>query len=202
MEKQSKSKFIDLDILEDFDKMQQYFSQYDDQRENIIKISRDVIKLSKKIIYKVQSQKVIDLDEQIKKIQDMHKKMLDLAEKNKRLLSEGSFNVAEQELVEAILFKTLIVDQKLLSADSLNVKYENYVLGLADLSGELIRIAVISATHNEYDIVYNIKDFVDELYYLLLNLHLRTSEFRRKFDSVKYALKKLDEICYDISRQR
>jgi len=202
MDKETKSKFISVDILEQFDKMQQYFSQYDDLRENMIKLSRDVLKLSKQIIYNVQSKKLSNIDDKIARIKEIHKNMIELSEKNKFLLNEGSFNIAEQELVEALLFKSLIVDQKLLTSDELNVKNENYVTGLADLSGELVRIAVISATEQNYDLVHHIKDFIDEIYYLLLNLNLRSSEFRRKFDSVKYALKKLDEICYDISRQR
>jgi hypothetical protein len=45
-----------------------------------------------------------------------------------------------------------------------------------------------------------IKDVVDEIYGEFLKMDLRNSELRKKSDQIKWNLKKLEEIAYDISR--
>jgi len=200
-QEQTQSKYLTQRILKQFESIKSYFAEYDSFREKIIIQSRDIVKLSKLIIFSVQSKKYDELDKLISDIKNSHNEMLKFATANNFLMDEGSLNMAEQELAEALLFKSMAIDHILLTAEDLNVKYENYVNGLADLSGELLRFAIIEATNKEYNIVQELRQFMNDIYYLLLDLNLRSQEFRHKFDSVKYALKRLDEICYDISKK-
>lgn len=194
-----KSKYVDSKIDSHFSELESYFTQTDSKREALIQISREIIKLSKLIIYSIQSK---ENDKAIKLIDDIlnkHKDMKALV-KGSNYINDGNFNIAEQELGEALLFKSLVLDQELLTADKLKIKPENYVLALSDVTGELLRFAVVETTNKNYDFVFDVRNLINEIYYLMLKLNLRNAEFRRKFDAVKYVIKKLDEICYDISK--
>jgi predicted translin family RNA/ssDNA-binding protein len=46
-----------------------------------------------------------------------------------------------------------------------------------------------------------IKEVVDEIYGEFLQFDLRNSELRKKSDQIKWSLKKLEEISYDLSRR-
>ncbi|MDP7506717.1 MAG: hypothetical protein QF362_04730, partial [Candidatus Woesearchaeota archaeon] len=81
---------------------------------------------------------------------------------------------------------------------TLGVNSEDYLLGLCDLTGELGRRAVSLATKREFKEVELIKDTVEEIYGEFLKFNLRNSQLRRKSDSIKWNLKKLEEIMYDI----
>lgn len=196
-----KSKFLTPTITKEFMEMKKYFENYDSNREKIIIQSREIIKLSKLIIFNVQSKKNESLNQLITDIKKSHFDLLTFTKANPFLRNEGTLNMAEQELAEAILFKSMVLDHILLTSKDLKIKYENYANGLADLSGELLRFAIIEATNKNFNLVYELRQFMNDIYYLLLDLNLRSQEFRHKFDSVKYALKRLDEICYDISKK-
>ena len=44
-----------------------------------------------------------------------------------------------------------------------------------------------------------IKELVHDIYGEFLKLHLRNGELRKKSDAIKWNLKKLEEVMYDIS---
>lgn len=201
-EKTGKSKFITAKIMDHFNALGKDFASYDNERENLIKLSREILKLSKLIIYDMQAKDHSKLTELTKEILAKQTEMTALAKKHPELAYEGSYNIAEQELAEALLIKSLVLDKKLLTTEELKIKPDNYLLALCDLTGELLRLAVIDATDKNFDAVSETKTLVNEIYYLLLNLDMREHEFRHKFDQVKYALKKLDEICYDIGKMK
>jgi len=72
------------------------------------------------------------------------------------------------------------------------------LLGLCDLSGELVRKAVQEGINNKNKAVLNIRKAVDELYYKILELDLRNGELRKKSDGIKWDLKKLDEMVFSL----
>ena len=60
------------------------------------------------------------------------------------------------------------------------------------------RKAVQLAGKGEFKKVVGIRDAVSEIYGALLNFDFRDSDMRRKFDSVKYDLKKLEDLVLDL----
>ena len=73
-----------------------------------------------------------------------------------------------------------------------------YILGLCDLTGELVRKAVYLAGKGKVKDVIRIKELVDTLYGELLSFDFRENEIRRKFDSMKYDLKKLEDLVLEL----
>ncbi|HLC51976.1 MAG TPA: hypothetical protein VJI98_01900 [Candidatus Nanoarchaeia archaeon] len=176
-----------------FTRLQKEIQAYDAQREELIKKSRDVLKLSKQVIYAVhRGDSAVSLVNQMEK----EKRALDsIATHSAKMLSEGSYKIAIQEYVEALLYFNFVKSGKLIDIDA---QPEHLVLGLSDLPGELVRKAVFLAGKGEVDKVVAIKDTVDMIYGELLKFDFRDNEIRRKVDAVKYELRKLEDLVLDL----
>ena len=182
-----------------FAQLQKQIQDYDSERENLIKKSRDVLKLTKQVIYAIHRDEMKEAADLLKKMEKEKKEMDTIARKNLRLECEGSYKVAVQEYVEAALYFSFVKDGKLVDLD---VAPEHFVLGLADLPGELVRKAVFLAGKGEVEKVGKIKDEVDKMYGELLKFDFRDNEIRRKVDAVKYELRKLEDLVLDLKLRR
>ena len=182
-----------------FTKLITHIQNYDSERELLIKKSRDVLKLSKQIIYAVHRDEIAEAAKLIIQI-EKEKITLDKMSKHSNKMScEGSYKVAIQEYVEAILYFNFVKSGKLID---LKVSPEHFVLGIADLPGELVRKAVYLAGKGEVDKVIKIKDEVDKLYGQLLKFDFRDNEIRRKVDGIKYDLRKLEDLVLDLKLKK
>lgn len=182
----------------DFKDMRNSFHKHDEQREQIIIKSRSLIKLSKQIIYSVHRDDFSNIAGLIKKIESTKNQMDNIVKKNPKLLSVGAYKVGIGEYVEALLYYHFVKNKKLSTSKQLKVTPEHYLFGLCDLTGELVRKAVFLAGKGKNKEVTKIKDLVDEIYGEVLKFDVRDNELRRKIDSVKYDLKKLEDLVLDL----
>ncbi len=182
----------------DVDAMRKEMLAYDSKRELLIKKSRDVLKLSKQIIYAVHRDELKQAEHLIAEIKKEKTALQKLAGNDEFLLTEGSYKVALQEYAEALLYFSVIHSKRLATKKDLAIPTFYYVLGLCDLSGELVRKAVYLAGKDRYAEVIEIKNLVDSIYGELLAFDFRDNEIRRKFDSVKYDLRKLEDLVLDL----
>lgn len=178
-----------------FEKLRQEFELYDNQREKLIKKSRDILKLSKQIIYAVLRDEFETAQDLIVKANEERSILDSIASENKKLVFEGSYKIAIQELVEALLLFKYFKTEEL---QEMNENPEYFVLGLADLPGEMVRKAVYLAGKGKFDEVVKIKDAVDMIYGELLKFDFRNNEIRRKVDGIKYDLRKLEDLVLDM----
>jgi len=185
--------------MTNYTKIRKQIQDYDSARELLIKKSRDVLKLSKQVIYAVHRDEINNAAKLIKQIETEKKALDKLANHSKKMISEGSYKVAIQEYVEAILYFNFVKNGKLID---LTVAPEHFVLGLADLPGELVRKAVFLAGKGEVDKVIKIKDEVDNIYGELLKFDFRNNDIRRKVDAVKYDLRKLEDLVLDLKLKK
>ena len=179
----------------DYARLQKEIQQYDSERENLIKKSRDVLKLSKQIIYAIHRDELKEAAQLIIEIEKERKILDKIAAHSHKMETEGSYKVAIQEYVEAILYFSFVKHGKLAE---LKVSPEHFVLGLADLPGELTRRAVFLAGKGRIEEVHLIRDQVDQIYGELLKFDFRDNEIRRKVDAVKYELRKLEDLVLDL----
>jgi translin len=173
---------------------------YDSKREKIIIESRRVLKESKLLIYSIQRDDLKSADNIKKSLTKLKNNFQKLTLKNNLLEKEGSYKAASQEYVEAILFYEFVKNRKIPSHIELNVNGEDYLLGLCDLTGELGRLAVIKATNKNFDDVKEIKNLTEDIFGEFLKLNPRNGELRKKSDSIKWNLKKIEELLYDCSK--
>jgi len=88
---------------------------------------------------------------------------------------------------------------KMEAADGFHLDIEEYLHGLCHLSNELSRFAVNSVTSDDYKRPIRIADFISSLNMGFRMLNLKNDGLRKKFDSLKYDLKKVEEVVYDLS---
>jgi len=183
-------------------KMKLELQAYDSKREELIKQSRVVLKKSKMLIYAIHRKDTKCINSLFKDVKQDKDNLDKIAKVKSKLLDEGSYSAACQEYVEAAAFLEFEKSNSLPSAKKLGVSTSDYLMGLADLTGELTRLAVASAIKGQYEKVGYIKDFVAELWGEMLEFDFRNSGLRRKFDSIKYNLNKIEDIRYDIKMRK
>ncbi|MFH1591048.1 MAG: hypothetical protein ABIC95_03900 [archaeon] len=167
---------------------------HDSAREKVIKASRDVIHLSKQIISAVHRR---DIPAAQKKEKDIRKAVKTMrAQAKGPLASQGAMKAAHQEYVEALLYLRYVTDGDLATPQQLDVEFDSYLLGLCDLSGELVRRAVNQGLDGNYEEVYATHRFVTAIYNELLQFDFYGGELRKKFDSIKWDLKRMDEMVF------
>ena len=185
---------------QEFLKMAGDMASLDKKREDIIKDSRDILKLSKQAVYDIHRD---ELNYAKKKI-DEAKIGIDLIKKTltkAKGLDVGAFNAAQEEWAEAKCYYNFVKDGKVPSKKVLGVKTDIYLGGLSDLTGELGRRAVILATNGKTADVKKIRDVIDEIFGQFLKFDFRNGDLRKKSDSIKWNLKKVEEVYYDLMRK-
>ncbi|MDP3919074.1 MAG: hypothetical protein Q8Q35_04200 [Nanoarchaeota archaeon] len=175
--------------MEEFKGIRESLEKEDSDREQEITLSRDLIRESKIVIYGLQRGENVSLD----KIREL------VSQFNVDSLT-GISKTAMQEYVEALTFYYYIKENRLITMKELEVRVEDYLLGLCDLSGELVRKAVKDAIAKNYSSVLEITKFVEELYGEFLKFNLRNGELRKKSDMMRWNLQKLEQLSLDVSK--
>ncbi len=174
--------------------------EYDSNRERLIKKARVVLKLSKQLIYSLHRKNLKEALGMLNEVKKEKSNLDKIAKTNARLVYEGSYSEACQEYVEAICYYGFVKDNKVPTISSLKVGAEDYLMGISDLTGELTRRAVTLANKDAKAFV-KIKELVEEIFGEFLRFDLRNGLLRKKADQIKWNLKKLEGIGYDIERK-
>ena len=83
--------------------------------------------------------------------------------------------------------------------DAFHITIEEYLLSLITLIEELSRLAINSVTLGDYQRPLQISLFVKDLHAGFQILNLKNDVLRRRSDSIKYNVKKIEDIVYDLS---
>lgn len=75
---------------------------------------------------------------------------------------------------------------------------EDYLIGLCFLSNEMPRYVVNQVLAGNYDCPRKVLKFLTDLHAAFRMLNLRNDFLRKKFDSLKYDLKRVEEVYYDM----
>tara|TARA_Y100000310_G_scaffold345831_1_gene470776 strand:- start:258 stop:809 length:552 start_codon:yes stop_codon:yes gene_type:complete len=178
----------------EFEDIKKDLLSFEEKREEVIALSRTIIQLSKKIIYAVHR---TDMDKAKSLIPEITKKVKLLPEKN---YDTGMANVAKQEYVEALTFFEFVKSGKIPGRKTLDVSSDQYLLGMCDLTGEIVRFGVNQAVKNNKKETEKAKNSVEEIYGQFLELDLRNGELRKKSDQIKYNLLRLEEVVYNLKK--
>ncbi|KAA6408580.1 MAG: recombination hotspot-binding (Translin) [Lasallia pustulata] len=93
----------------------------------------------------------------------------------------------------------LQVPVNLKERDAFHLTIEEYLLSLTSLIEELARLAVNSVTLGDYQRPLQISQFVKDLHAGFQILNLKNDLLRRRSDSIKYNVKKIEDVVYDLS---
>ncbi|OCH91850.1 Translin [Obba rivulosa] len=87
-------------------------------------------------------------------------------------------------------------------SDRFTLSAEDYLHGLINLVNELSRLAVNSVTLGNFEEPIKISTFVKDLFAGFAMLNLKNDALRRRYDSLKYDIKKIEEVVYDVSLRK
>ncbi|KAN0112730.1 Translin [Hyaloscypha variabilis] len=93
----------------------------------------------------------------------------------------------------------LNVPVNLKDQDAFHITIEEYLQALISLIEELARLAINSVTLGDYQRPLQISQFVKDLHAGFQILNLKNDSLRRRSDSIKYNVKKIEDIVYDLS---
>ena len=175
-----------------FSELIKTLDKLDHDREEILKISRQMIR-NCSIAIKSIHRKEFDLYlEKIKEIKIIHENLLQLVEKN--LLVFGNYlKTPEQELIEAVGLYAIIKEENLPAPEDYKVQPINFLLGLADIIGELRRYILDKIRTGDYENLEKILGRMEEIYTYLFSLDYPkclTRDLRRKTDVARSIIEK------------
>lgn len=182
----------------DFSKYAKEVDEYSSFRDELIKKSRDVLKVSKHLIYSIHRKDFNQAKKLHEDVLQLKKELDEIAKKNSELFFEGSYSEAVEEFIEGIAFYVLVTDKKIIEKPE-GVSTDDFLCGLCDLTGEISRFVVNHAIERKIDDVRFYKDVVEKLLGELLKFNMRNGSLRQKYDSVKYNLKNIENVLYELS---
>ncbi|KAF5745343.1 translin-associated protein X [Tripterygium wilfordii] len=222
--KRARAMSTDSPMKEAFTKYADYLNNLNDKRERVVKASRDITMNSKKVIFQVHRISKYNRDEVLEKAEK------DLAAVRdqfiSRLINElrGSdfwklrraYSPGVQEYVEAATFFRFCKTGTLLNLDEINatllplndpsleplkINVLDYILGLADLTGELMRLAIGRISDGELEFAEKICRFVRDIYreLTLIVPHMDdSSDMKTKMDTMLQSVMKIENACFSI----
>ncbi|XP_010253937.1 PREDICTED: translin isoform X2 [Nelumbo nucifera] len=85
-----------------------------------------------------------------------------------------------------------------LNSSDFGLDVEDYLIGICFMSNELPRYVVNQVTAGDYDCPRNVVKFLTDLHAAFRMLNLRNDFLRKKFDGMKYDLRRVEEVYYDV----
>ncbi|KAJ3563045.1 hypothetical protein NPX13_g8339 [Xylaria arbuscula] len=83
--------------------------------------------------------------------------------------------------------------------DTFHVTIEEYLLALTDITDELSRLAMNSVTMGDVTLTLQISKFIKDLFAGFQLLNLKNDIVRKRVDAVKYHVKKVEDVIYDLA---
>ncbi|MET1101263.1 MAG: haloacid dehalogenase [Pyrodictiaceae archaeon] len=154
-------------IISSIDKI---LSERERVRDEMIKKSRDVIRLSGWIVNSLQRG---DLDSARRYLEEMEKvvrEFMDYARRDEALYYTGMVANTLAEYVEAKVFYSLVVEAKLPDPDELEVTEVPYLQGLGDVIGELRRLALDMLRLGRITYAEKLLELMEAIYYEMRGL--------------------------------
>ena len=92
-----------------------------------------------------------------------------------------------------------LVPVNLKDRDAFHITIEEYLLALISVIEDLSRLAMNSVTLGDTELAVQISGFIKDLHGGFQMLNLKNDILRKRTDSVKYAVKKVEDVVYDLS---
>ncbi|KAI9465499.1 Translin [Lactarius psammicola] len=86
--------------------------------------------------------------------------------------------------------------------DRFSLVPEDYLHGVITVINELSRLAVNAVTLGDFEAPLRISVFAKEVFTGFSMLNLKNDTLRRRFDTLKYDIKKIEEVVYDVTLRK
>lgn len=175
-----------------FTEIAKYLEELYNVREEILKLSRKIIRDCSIAIKHIHREEFNSYQEKINLIKDNHEKLVVSVNRNPGFFFRY-LKTPEQEYTESIVFYSIINKKALPTPDDLKINPLNYILGLADVIGELRRYALDNIRNSQIEDLNEILESMDEIYTYLFSLDYPsgvTQDLRHKIDVARNIIEK------------
>jgi len=165
--------------------IQEEVKRKEEARQEVQAAMRSATRLSKMSIFMVHQRKFDEAEKMIKEANDLFSKIRQSSKNNVDLLYSGMVDAAYQEYSEACIFLTLIKEDRFIGFEEIGAPMSSYVLGLADVIGELRRKVLDSLRDGEASLAQKYLELMDVIYIELTGMddaYFLLSGLRRKCD--------------------
>lgn len=201
-----------------------YLNNLNEKRERVVKASRDITMNSKKVIFQVHRISKNNKEEVLEKAHNDLAAVMDqhIARLVKELQGSDfwklrrAYSPGIQEYVEAATLCRFCKSGTLLNLEEMNASLSSlsdpshvplqinildYILGLADLTGELMRLAIGRISDGELEFAGKICTFVREIHreLTLLVPHMdEPHDMKTKMETMLQSVMKIENACFSI----
>ena len=154
-------------------------------RENAHESFRKATSQSKQSILLIHQKRFEEAKKTLSEAREIVAGLQALASQCPEIVYGGSFSAALQEFSEASVFLGLVEAGKFVSPEDINVPAVDYVLGLADVVGELRRLSLDALREGDVQKGEECLRIMDEIFIELMGLdeaYMLVSGLRRKSD--------------------
>ncbi|EOY01591.1 Translin family protein isoform 2 [Theobroma cacao] len=211
-------------IKDAFSTYADYLNALNEKRERVVKASRDVTMNSKKVIFQVHRISKNNREEVLEKaekdlaaVRDLHIfRLVKELQGTDFWKLRRAYSPGVQEYVEAATFFKFCQTGNLLNLDEINasllplsdpsleplqINLLDYLLGLADLTGELMRLAIGRISDGEVEFAERICRFVRDIYReltLVVPLLDDSSDMETKMVTMLQSVVKIENACFSV----
>jgi len=180
-----------------FQKLLKDYTDYNEKRHEMIKEASDALKKSKQAIFSLHRGNTKEAGTLLEETESIFKKLKRWIKKEEGLKYEGVYRAALEEYVEGQMFYNFLKGEKIDFINDIEIGYEEYLSGLCDFTGELVRKAVVLVTEGKREEIIRYKKVMEQIIEELIKFDL-VGKLRQKYDEAKRNLKRMEEIFYDI----
>ncbi|EFX86564.1 hypothetical protein DAPPUDRAFT_307773 [Daphnia pulex] len=211
---------FDPDIQSFFSDCSKKLDTHHDRYERVVKLSRDITIESKRVIFLLH--RVQDETSKMKICNEAEGKLQVVINSSwnrlaKELVGQDhhhylrAYSPGLQEFIEAISFLQFLRDGNLINLEEVQsrltyseelkvpVPVYEYLLGIADLTGELMRLCINAVGRGETQLVFNTCMSLRKIHEALSSLNLGFQrELKRKLQVSRQSLQKVETACYTV----
>ncbi len=144
-----------------------WLDKKDEVREKLVKIDREIVRLSSEVIHEIHKGKRVDA--KCNQLRDLVREALQELQNSPDLAKV--LNDGLQEYAEAMLLREIVEREEVLTPQELEIPYEPYLLGLCDVVGELRRKVLDSIRKDKLPEAIKYFGMMEEIYTQLWKLH-------------------------------
>ncbi|XP_059614796.1 translin [Phlebotomus argentipes] len=209
-------------IMDIFSKFQHSLNTEQELREEIRLTIREIDQSAKEAVIALQvihtsiadvSQGCLKARERFQECQKGYRKLAEIVPAGQYYRYCDHWHFLTQKLVSLVALTVYLEAGFLVSRDTVgevlglevnqangfHIELEDYLVGVLQMVTELARFAVNSVTLGDYQRPLMISRFVADLNAGFRMLNLKNDSLRKRFDALKYDVKKIEEIVYDVS---
>jgi predicted translin family RNA/ssDNA-binding protein len=192
------------------------------RRERVYKLARDITKASKDTISLLHRIKgggaaLQPAENKLRQVEALVARLRDeLRDERDVHRFKPSYGFGLQEYIEALSFYRFLVDGALVRPEEAEQRFAaqhpagralplstfDYVMGVSDLVGELMRYATNALPDGRHEVPLAVCGFVRDLQRLLEQLRVRDRDWGKKLEALRESVEKIERLCFRLRLRR